>query len=543
MLETKTAGSHPARGSHAAHDPHDHKPTGWRRWVFATNHKDIGTMYLVFAGIMFFIGGSMAMVIRAELFSPGMQLVDPAFFNSMTTMHALFMIFGAVMPAWTGLANWMIPMQVGAPDMALPRLNNLSFWILPFAFLLLLSTLLVPGGAPAGGWTMYPPLMLQTGAAFPMVIFAIHMMGISSILGAINVIVTIMNMRAPGMSLLRMPLFVWTWLITAYLLIAVMPVLAGAVTMLLTDHFFGTSFFTASGGGDPVMYQHIFWFFGHPEVYILILPAFGVISEIVPSFSRKPLFGYEAMVYATASIAFLSFIVWAHHMFTVGMPLAGQMFFMFSTMLIAIPTGVKVFNWTATMWKGSLSFEPPMLFALAFLFMFTIGGFSGLMLAIVPADYQYQDTYFVVAHFHYVLVPGAVFGIMAAVYYWLPKWTGNMYDMRLAKLHFWLSAIFVNVLFFPQHFLGLAGMPRRIPDYAVQFTDWNRVSSIGGFCFGLAQFLFPYLVWKCVRGGERVPARVWEGAHGLEWELPSPAPYHSWNEPPEETVIVRGAAH
>ena len=418
------------------HDDHDHKPHGWRRWVYATNHKDIGTMYLVFACLMFFIGGAMAMVIRLELFKPGMQFVDPQLFNSMTTMHALIMIFGAVMPAWTGLANWMIPMQVGAPDMALPRLNNFSFWILPFAFTLLLGTLFVPGGAPAGGWTMYPPLVLQNGASFPMLIFAVHMMGASSILGAINVVVTILNMRAPGMSLLRMPLFVWTWLITAYLLIAVMPVLAGAVTMLLTDHFFGTTFFTAAGGGDPVMFQHIFWFFGHPEVYILILPAFGIVSEIIPTFSRKPLFGYEAMVYATASIAFLSFIVWAHHMFVVGMPLAAQLFFMLSTMLIAIPTGVKVFNWTATMWKGSLSFEPPMLFALAFLFLFTIGGFSGLMLAIVPADYQYQDTYFVVAHFHYVLVPGAIFGIMAGVYYWLPKWVGNMYNMSLGEVAF-----------------------------------------------------------------------------------------------------------
>jgi cytochrome c oxidase subunit 1 len=350
-------------------------------------------------------------------------------------------------------------------------------------------------------------------------------------------------MRAPGMTLLRMPLFVWTWLITAYLLIAVMPVLAGAVTMLLTDHFFGTTFFTAAGGGDPVMFQHIFWFFGHPEVYILILPAFGVVSEIIPTFARKPLFGYEAMVYATASIAFLSFIVWAHHMFTVGMPLAGQLFFMLSTMLIAIPTGVKVFNWTATLYKGSLSFEPPMLFALAFLFLFTIGGFSGLMLAIVPADYQYQDTYFVVAHFHYVLVPGAIFAIMGAVYYWLPKWTGNMYNLTLGKWHFWLSAIFVNVLFFPQHFLGLAGMPRRIPDYAVQFTDWNMVSSIGGFAFGLSQFLFPYIIWKCVRGGERIGNKAWEGAHGLEWELASPPPYHSWEVAPSEAVIARGAAH
>ena len=354
----------------------------------------------------------------------------------MTTMHALVMIFGAVMPAFVGLANWMVPMQLGAPDMALPRMNNFSFWLLPFAFTLLLATFFVPGGALAGGWTLYPPLSLQTGDALPMAIFAVHLMGASSIMGAINIIVTIMNMRAPGMTLLRMPLFVWSWLITAYLLIAVMPVLAGAVTMLLTDHFFGTSFFNAAGGGDPVMFQHIFWFFGHPEVYIMILPAFGIISEIIPTFSRKPLFGYDAMVYATASIAFLSFIVWAHHMFTVGMPLASELFFMLSTMLIAIPTGVKVFNWTATMWKGSISYEPPMLWAISFLILFSIGGFSGLMLAIAPADFQYQDTYFVVAHFHYVLVTGAIFAIMGAVYYWLPKWTGHMYNMTPGQVAF-----------------------------------------------------------------------------------------------------------
>ena len=523
----------------AAHDHHDHKPHGWRRWVYATNHKDIGTMYLVFAGIMFFLGGIMALVIRTELFKPGLQFVDPQFFNSMTTMHALLMIFGAVMPAWTGLANWQIPLQVGAPDMALPRLNNFSFWILPFAFTILLASLFVPGGGPAGGWTMYPPLMLQGGASFPMTIFAIHLMGASSILGAINVIVTIMNMRAPGMTLLRMPLFTWAWLITAYLLIAVMPVLAGAVTMLLTDHFFGTTFFTAAGGGDPVMYQHIFWFFGHPEVYIMILPAFGLVSEIVSTFSRKPIFGYESMVYALASIAFLSFIVWAHHMFTVGMPLAGQIFFMLSTMLISVPTGIKIFNWSVTMWRGSLTFEPPMLFAVAFLFLFTIGGFSGLMLAIVPADFQYHDTYFVVAHFHYVLVTGALFAIQGGVYHWLPKWTGHLYDMRLAKWHFWLSAIFVNVLFFPQHFLGLAGMPRRIPDYATQFTDWNMVSSIGGFVYGASQLLFAYVIWKCVRTGTRVPGRVWEGARGLEWVLTSPPPHHSWEHPPPNAVVAR----
>ncbi|HEY2416746.1 MAG TPA: cytochrome c oxidase subunit I, partial [Steroidobacteraceae bacterium] len=525
-----------------AHEAHSHEPHGfWGRWVTTTNHKDIGTLYLVFSCIMFFVGGSMAMLIRAELFKPGLQFFDPALFNTLTTMHGLVMIFGAIMPAFVGLANWMIPMQLGAPDMALPRMNNFSFWILPFAFTLLLGTLFVPGGGLAGGWTMYPPLMLQTGDALPMAIFAVHLMGASSIMGAINVIVTIMNMRAPGMTLLRMPLFVWSWLITAYLLIAVMPVLAGAVTMLLTDHFFGTSFFNAAGGGDPVMFQHIFWFFGHPEVYIMILPAFGIISEIIPTFSRKPLFGYDAMVYATASIAFLSFIVWAHHMFTVGMPLASELFFMLSTMLIAIPTGVKVFNWSATMFKGSISYEPPMLWAIAFLFLFSIGGFSGLMLAIAPADFQYQDTYFVVAHFHYVLVTGALFAIMGAVYYWLPKWTGYMYNMTLAKWHFWLSAIFVNVLFFPQHFLGLAGMPRRIPDYSTQFADWNMVSSIGGFCFGASQLLFVYLIWKCVHGGVKATGPVWDFGLGLEWQLPSPAPYHSWVVAPSMSVIEHGA--
>ncbi|MYJ51920.1 MAG: cytochrome c oxidase subunit I, partial [Gammaproteobacteria bacterium] len=404
---------------HSHDDHHDHgPPPGLMRWVTTTNHKDIGTLYLWFSLIMFFIGGLMALVIRTELFQPGLQIVDPHFFNQMTTLHALVMIFGVIMPAFVGLANWMLPMMVGAPDMALPRMNNWSFWILPFGFSIMLSTLFMEGGGPASGWTIYPPLVLQTGDALPYLIFSIHILGVSSIMGAINIIATIMNLRAPGMTYMKMPLFVWTWFITAYLLIAVMPVLAGAVTMLLTDKFFGTSFFDAAGGGDPVMFQHIFWFFGHPEVYILILPAFGIVSEIIPTFSRKKLFGYTSMVYATASIAFLSFIVWAHHMFTVGMPLAGEMFFMFSTMLIAVPTGVKVFNWVSTMWKGAMTFETPMLFALGFVIMFTIGGFSGLMLAMTPIDFQYHDTYFVVAHFHYVLVPGAVFAIVGGVYYW-----------------------------------------------------------------------------------------------------------------------------
>ena len=514
------------------HDDHVESPYSIKRWLFTTNHKDIGTLYLWFSFIMFFIGGVMALVIRTELFEPGLQFVDPQFFNSMTTMHAIMMIFGVVMPAFTGLANWLIPMMVGATDMALPRMNNWSFWILPFAFTMMLSTLFMEGGGPAGGWTLYPPLTLQTGDALPFVILSIHFMGLSSIMGAINVIATILNMRAPGMTLMKMPLFVWTWLITAYLLIAVMPVLAGGVTMLLTDKFFETSFFNAAGGGDPVMFQHIFWFFGHPEVYILILPSFGVVSSIVPTFARKPLFGYASMVYATGSIAFLSFIVWAHHMFTVGMPLAGELFFMFATMLIAVPTGVKVFNWIATMWRGAMTFETPMLFALGFIIMFSIGGFSGLMLALAPVDFQYHDTYFVVAHFHYVLVPGSIFAIIAAVYYWLPKWCGNMYNESLGKLHFWLSTIFVNVTFFPMHFVGLAGMPRRIPDYALQFSDYNMLATVGAFGFGFAQLIFLYLVISAIRGGEKATSQVWENAEGLEWTLSSPPPYHSFTTPP-----------
>jgi cytochrome c oxidase subunit 1 len=520
--------------THGAHGEHHHGGfVAWcLRWITTTNHKDIGTLYLVWSLLMLFVGGGMAMIIRLELFQPGMQFVRPEFFNSMTTVHALVMVFAMIMPAFVGFANWMVPLMIGAPDMALPRLNNWSFWLLPFAVGLLVLTFFMPGGAPAAGWTMYPPLMLQTGDAFPLTVFAVHLLGVSSIMGAINIIVTIMNLRAPGMSLLKMPMFVWTWLITAYLLVVAMPVLAGAVTMLLTDRFFGTSFFSAAGGGDPVLYQHIFWFFGHPEVYIIILPAFGIVSEIIPTFARKPLFGYAAMVYATASIAFLSMVVWAHHMFTVGMPLAGQLFFMLSTMIIAVPTGVKIFNWTATLWRGSLTFETPMLYALAFLFLFTLGGFSGLMLAMVPADIQYHDTYFVVAHFHYVIVPGALFMAFGGAYYWLPKWTGHMYDEKLGKLHFWLTAIFTNVTFFPQHFLGLAGMPRRIPDYAPQFTDFNMISSLGAFGLGLSQLLFVYIVIKCVRGGPKATAEVWDNPAGLEWTVPSPAPHHTFDEPP-----------
>ena len=517
--------------SHDTH--HEHHPTGLKRWLFTTNHKDIGTLYLWFSFIMFLTGGAMAMIIRAELFAPGIQVVDPHFFNQMTTMHGLIMVFGAVMPAFVGLANWQIPLMIGAPDMALPRMNNWSFWILPFAGTMLVSTLFMEGGGPAFGWTFYAPLSTTFApSSTDFFIFAVHLLGISSIMGAINIIATILNMRAPGMTLMKMPLFVWTWLITAFLLIAVMPVLAGVVTMMLTDRNFGTSFFDAAGGGDPVLFQHVFWFFGHPEVYIMILPAFGVVSQIIPTFARKQLFGYASMVYATAAIAFLSFIVWAHHMFTVGMPVAGELYFMYATVMIAVPTAVKVFNWTATMWKGSMTFEVPMLWAIAFVLLFTIGGFTGLMLGVAPVDFQYHDTYFVVAHFHYVLVTGAVFAIIAGAYYWLPKWTGNMYDETLGKWHFWLSVISVNVLFFPQHFLGLAGMPRRIPDYAVQFAEFNMMSSIGGFAFVLSQLLFMYIVIKAIRGGAKATDNVWEGADGLEWTVPSPAPYHTFETPP-----------
>lgn len=516
-------------------DHHDHKPTGIGRWLFSTNHKDIGTMYLWFSFIMLFIGGGMAMIIRAELYQPGMQLIEPDFFNQMTTLHGLIMVFGVIMPGFVGFANWLVPMMIGAPDMALPRMNNWSFWILPVAFGTLLSTLFMDGSAPNFGWTFYAPLSTTYGPpSTDYFIFGVHLMGISSIMGSINIIVTVLNMRAPGMTLMKMPIFVWTWLITAFLLIAVMPVLAGVVTMMLTDRNFGTSFFSAAGGGDPVMFQHVFWFFGHPEVYIMILPSFGIISQIIPTFSRKKLFGYSSMVYATSSIAILSFIVWAHHMYTVGMPLAGELFFMLATMLIAVPTGVKVFNWTATMWRGSLSFETPMMFSIAFVILFTIGGFSGLMMAITPVDFQYHDTYFIVAHFHYVLVTGALFAMFAGTYYWLPKWTGNMYDEKLGKIHFWISLISVNVLFFPMHFLGLAGMPRRIPDYALQFTDFNQMASIGAFVFGGIQLLFLYIIIKCIKGGEKATDRVWEAAEGLEFEqLPSPAPFHSFSTPPE----------
>src|SRR6201996_3583220 len=433
-------------------------------------------------------------------------------------MHGLIMVFGAIMPAFVGFANWMIPLQVGAADMAFARMNNFSFWLLIPAALMLVGSFFMPGGAPAAGWTLYAPLTLQMGPAMDGGIFAMHILGASSIMGSINIIVTILNMRAPGMTLMKMPMFVWTWLITAYLLIAVMPVLAGAITMTLTDRHFHTSFFNPAGGGDPVMYQHVFWFFGHPEVYIMILPAFGIVSQVVPAFARKRLFGYTSMVYATSSIAILSFIVWAHHMYTTGMPVTGQLFFMY-----------------ATMWRGSMTFEAPMLWAVGFIFVFTMGGFTGLICSMAPIDIQLQDTYYVVAHFHYVLVAGSLFGMFSGYYYWAPKWTGVMYSETRGKIHFWSSLVFFNITFFPMHFLGLAGMPRRVADYPMQFADFNAVASIGALGFGLTQVFFLLFVGvPAMRGkGEPAPQRPWEGAEGLEWEVPSPAPWHTYETPPK----------
>ena len=528
---------------HASHEEHHGRRPGFlgaaAHYITTTNHKDIGTMYLWFAFTNFILGGIMALLIRAELFVPGLQVVHPSLYNQLITLHGLVMIFGALMPAFTGFANWQIPIMVGAPDMAFARLNNWSFWLLPPAALLLLLSFFVPGGATAAGWTLYAPLSTQQGFGMDMAIFALHLMGISSIMGSINIITTVLNLRSPDMPMMKMPLFVWTWMITAALLILAMPVLAGGVTMLLTDRHFGTSFFNAAGGGDPVLFQHIFWFFGHPEVYILALPAFGIVSQVIPAFSRKPLFGYTSMVYATTAIAFLACIVWAHHMFTVGMPAVGILYFMYATMLIAVPTGVKVFNWVATMWRGSMTFETPMLFAIGFIVLFTIGGLTGLVLALAPVDIQLHDTYYVVAHFHYVMVAGSLFALFAGTYFWLPKYVGRRYNETLGKAHFWLSFIFFNITFFVQHFLGLAGMPRRVPDYALQFADFNAISTLGAFGFGLSQLLFLYVVVDCIRSGVKTSEkRVWDGADSLEWDLPTPLPYHTFHHPPR--IIWKG---
>ncbi|WP_374282201.1 cytochrome c oxidase subunit I [Novosphingobium sp.] len=540
--------------AHGHHD-HDHKPAFFARWFMSTNHKDIGTLYLIFAIFAGLIGGAFSGMMRLELAQPGIQYLDtfarwfgeanPTFdqslhlWNVLITAHGLIMVFFMVMPAIIGgFGNWFVPIMIGAPDMAFPRMNNISFWLTVAGFVSLLCSAFVPGGTGNGagiGWTAYAPLSTYgaTGPAVDFAIFSLHLAGAASIMGAINFITTIFNMRAPGMTLHKMPLFVWSVLVTAFLLLLSLPVLAAAITMLLTDRNFGTTFFDPAGGGDPVLYQHLFWFFGHPEVYIMILPAFGIISQIISTFSKKPVFGYLGMAYAMVAIGVVGFIVWAHHMYTTGLSLNTKMYFTAATMVIAVPTGIKIFSWIATMWGGSISFKSPMVWALGFIFLFTVGGVTGVYLANGGVDDVVHDTYFVVAHFHYVLSLGAVTALFAGFYYWFPKMSGRMHSEFLSHVHFWIFFVGVNMIFFPQHFLGLNGMPRRYPDYAPAYEYWNSISTLGYKIMAASLVVWFINIIYAYTAGKKADANYWgEGADTLEWTLSSPPPFHQFETLP-----------
>ncbi|WP_323042154.1 cytochrome c oxidase subunit I [Gemmobacter sp.] len=554
----------------AIHGHGDHDTRGFfTRWFMSTNHKDIGILYLFTAGLVGLISVAFTVYMRMELMEPGVQYMcmegsrilsaaatsectpNGHLWNVMITAHGILMMFFVVIPAlFGGFGNFFMPLQIGAPDMAFPRLNNLSYWLYFAGTSLAVASLLAPGGngqlGSGVGWVLYPPLSVrEDGFSMDLAIFAVHVSGASSILGAINIITTFLNMRAPGMTLHKVPLFAWSVFVTAWLILLSLPVLAGAITMLLTDRNFGTTFFAPEGGGDPILYQHILWFFGHPEVYIIILPGFGIISHVIATFSRKPIFGYLPMVYAMIAIGVLGFVVWAHHMYTVGMSLTQQSYFMLATMVIAVPTGVKVFSWIATMWRGSVSFEAPMLWAFGFLFLFTVGGVTGIVLSQAGIDRAYHDTYYVVAHFHYVMSLGAVFAIFAGIYYWFGKMSGKQYWELGAKIHFWLMFIGANLTFFPQHFLGRQGMPRRYIDYPEAFAYWNHISSIGAFISFASFLLFIGIVFYALLWGKRESrANYWnEYADTLEWTLPSPPPEHTFEQLPKQSDWDKGHAH